>query len=402
MNDTVENIERVKIYYCVDVKNAIRNKVEIEINQDNPCIYYTDKVKNTEHVFKISDVDRIVSFIKENILKSDSMKENYIEQGQSEEQLILWDLDVNTNIKTYNYEGFEKFPTYWDQLWDVLVSVSDAKDKTDFGLQDTNSVENEETWNSSEEGETLCYEKYSDEQFDEMEKHFENIMSEEMLAYYKEDGSGWIAPSEWECLLLGEMELNPSVDNEIYSVEPVKYECHKKDSDVLIYCPHIEIKGNKDATDVANEEIKKFVAGNYYGMSEEEFLSVKNPTLNGDWFSYYTIGYMDDKMICIIYRNAMRGIDGININVETGKIMKLEEMGVTNEMLLEALERTPDHIVSGLYKKASKDSMRKAIEEGWIAEYIQCSFIIGKRLYISTSEGRGMDVYFGYDGILGE
>ena len=33
----------------------------------------------------------------------------------------------------------------------------------------------------------------------------------------KDDTSGWIAPSEWECLLLGEMELNLSVDNEMYS-----------------------------------------------------------------------------------------------------------------------------------------------------------------------------------------
>lgn len=33
----------------------------------------------------------------------------------------------------------------------------------------------------------------------------------------KDDTSGWIALSEWECLLLGEMELNLSVDNEIYS-----------------------------------------------------------------------------------------------------------------------------------------------------------------------------------------
>lgn len=266
----------------------------------------------------------------------------------------------------------------------------------------TTIVDNSEHWNTPEEGETLCYEKYSDEEFDEMEKHFENIMSEDMLAYYKAEGTGWIAPSEWECLLLGELELIPSVDNEIYSIEPVQYECHKKDSDVLIYCPHIEIKGNKDATDIANEEIKKFVAGGYYGMTEEEFLSIKNPTLNGDWFSYYTIGYMDEKMICIIYRNAMRGLDGLNINVETGKMMKLEELGVTSEMLLEALERKPDHVVSGLYKKASKDSMSLAIEEGWVTEYTQSSFIIGNRLYINTSAGRGWDVYFGYDGILGE
>ena len=265
----------------------------------------------------------------------------------------------------------------------------------------TISVINKEEWNSPEESETLCYEKYSDEQFDEMEKHFENIMSEDMLAYYKEDGSGWIAPSEWECLLLGEMELNPSVDNEIYSIKPMQYERHNDDVayHIQIYAPHIEIKGNKEATDVANEEIKKFIAGGYYGMSEEEFLSIKNPTLNGDWFSYYTIGYMDEKMICIIYRNSMRGIYGIIINVENGKIMTLEEIGVTNEMLLEALERKPDHIVSGLYKKASKDAMRVAIENGWVTK---SGFIIGNRLYIRTSEGRGMDVYFGYDGILDE
>ena len=297
-----------------------------------------------------------------------------------------------------------------ETMFSSQLEISSIKDDTSVGTtteqlsteEITTSIANEEKWNSSEEGETLCYEKYSDEQFDEMEKHFENIMSEDMLAYYKEDGSGWIAPSEWECLLLGEMELNPSVDNEIYSIKPMQYERHNDDVayHIQIYAPHIEIKGNKEATDVANEEIKKFIAGSYYGMSEEEFLSIKNPTLNGDWFSYYTIGYMDEKMICIIYRNSMRGIYGIIINVENGKIMTLEEIGVTNEMLLEALERKPDHIVSGLYKKASKDAMKDAIEKGWIAEQNQCSFIIGNRLYIRTSEGRGMDVYFGYDGIL--
>ena len=300
-------------------------------------------------------------------------------------------------------EGNDTSETTFINQLEILSNKDDTSVETiteQLSTEETTiSVVNKEKWNSPEEGETLCYEKYSDEQFDEMEKHFENIMSEEMLEYYKNSRSGWIAPSEWECLLLGEMELNPSVDNEIYSIKPVQYECHKKDSDVQIYCPHIEIKGNKDATDVANEEIKKFVAGNYYGMSEEEFLSIKNPTLCGDWFSYYAIGYMDEKMISVIYRKAMRGIYGIIINVENGKIMTLEEIGVTNEMILEALERKPDHIVSGLYKKASKDTMKNAIENGWVTK---SGFIIGNRLYIRTSEGRGMDVYFGYDGILEE
>ena len=263
----------------------------------------------------------------------------------------------------------------------------------------TTSTANKEEWNSPEEGETLCYEKYSDEEFDEMEKHFENIMSEEMLEYYKNSRSGWIAPSKWECLLLGEMELNPSVDNKMYSIKPMQYERHNDDVayHIQIYAPHIEIKGDKAATDNANEEIKKFIAGGYYGMSEEEVLSIKNPTLNGDWFSYYTIGYMDEKMISILFRNEMRIVQGLNINIETGKVMTLEEMGVTDEMLLEILDRKPDHIVSGLYKRASMDQMKLAIDNGWMK---YSNFIIGNRLYVWTSTGRSWHVYFGYDGIL--
>ena len=187
------------------------------------------------------------------------------------------------------------------------LEISSNKDDTSIEVtteqlpteEITTSTANKETWNSPKEGETLCFDKYSDEQFDEMRKHFENIMSEEMYAYYKQDTTGWVTPSSYECILLGNVELNPSVDNEIYSIKPMQYERHNDDVayHIQIYAPHIEIKGNKEATDVVNEEIKKHIAGGYYGMSEEEFLSIKNPTLNGDWFSYYAIGYMDDKMI---------------------------------------------------------------------------------------------------------
>lgn len=131
-----ENIEKIKINYCVDVKKAIRNRIEIDVEDDNSCIYYKDNVNNIDYVFAINDVDMIVRFVKESILESDSSENDNREQGQLEEQLILWDIDVNTNINTYYFEGFEEFPTYWEQLWAVLVSATDAKDKTDFGLQE--------------------------------------------------------------------------------------------------------------------------------------------------------------------------------------------------------------------------------------------------------------------------
>lgn len=256
-------------------------------------------------------------------------------------------------------------------------------------------------WNPAEEGETLCYEEYSDEQFEKMEEVFKNEMSQQMLSYLNSGKSVWIGPLYWECLLLSDMELNPSVVNEKYSVEHKESEHFDEKVGLYIqaHYPYIEIKENKKATDIANEEIKKFIMGNYYGLTDEEFLEEysHNPTLCGQWFSYYTIGYMDEEVVSIVFRDAQRLLRGITINIKTGKPMTLEELGVTDERLLDELERTPDHVVSAFYMKYSKECIKDMIESGYSTEN---SFIIGDRLYLWSSEWRGMHIFFGYDGIL--
>ncbi|MBQ9699157.1 MAG: hypothetical protein IJV71_00890 [Lachnospiraceae bacterium] len=295
-----------------------------------------------------------------------------------------------------------------------LLNACSYKDKID-STTNTNQQESSETgdgegetttenasaseWNPAEEGETLCYEAYSDEQLEAMKKVFENEMSEEMLSYINTESAGWSISEYWECLLISDMEIDSCVDNERYSVECGVYEHYDNRLHIQINYPHIEIKGNVEATDIANEEIHKLIAGNDYGLTEVEFLEryAANTTMNREWYTYYTIGYMDETMMCIIIRDAMGALKGIYINVETGKSMTLEELGVADEMLLNELERTPDHIVSAFYMKYSKERIEDMIERGYSTEN---SFIIGNRLYIWASSGRTSHIYFGYDNIL--
>ena len=149
-------------------------------------------------------------------------------------------------------------------------------------------------WNPAEEGETLCYEAYSDEQFEEMEKVFENEMSQQMLSYMNSGESVWIGPLYWECILLSNMELNPSVDNEIYSVEhkELEYFDDKRGLDIQAHFPRIEIKGNKEATDVVGWENNKFFIEGRDATQEEVIEYMDN-----DKFSYAIPRYKDVESI---------------------------------------------------------------------------------------------------------
>ena len=134
-NEQAGIIEYISIDYCVDVKNAIHNRVELHINEEETYLLYRDRKNNTEKTFKVNDVDMIVDFFEANLSSNNEIKESLNNGENSEEQLVIWQICVRTNSDRTNFEGFENFPDYWEQLWDVVVSATDANDITEFGLE---------------------------------------------------------------------------------------------------------------------------------------------------------------------------------------------------------------------------------------------------------------------------
>lgn len=133
-NKENEILETIDIYYCIDVKKAIHNEIEVNFREEEPYVLYTDRENKIEKMYKIYNVDRLENFIKDNVIGVDEKENDSAINPILEEQLGLWEVNIYTNRDNYCFYGSEGYPKYWKMLWDVIVEVTEVKDVTEFGL----------------------------------------------------------------------------------------------------------------------------------------------------------------------------------------------------------------------------------------------------------------------------
>lgn len=45
---------------------------------------------------------------------------------------IIWNISVITNFDGYGFSYFDEYPDYYDALWKIIVSASNAEDIQEF------------------------------------------------------------------------------------------------------------------------------------------------------------------------------------------------------------------------------------------------------------------------------
>ena len=135
-NNVIENeeIKKVVIYYYSDTERELGNDVELDLTKEGACIKYSNYYDETEKQYKIYDVDAIKNFILKNIFDHEP-KDNRSINGKSDEK-NLWSIRVTTNLDRYGFSGYDVYPDYWDELWELIVSVSDAEDVSEFRVEE--------------------------------------------------------------------------------------------------------------------------------------------------------------------------------------------------------------------------------------------------------------------------
>ena len=129
-----ENINKIVIYYYSDIERKLGNRVELDLRYEGACVKYSNYYDEIESQFKISNIDKITDFVMKNILVN-KKKDNSVKYG-SDEQLSLWDITVLTENNIYSYCDLDKYPDYWDELWELIVNASDAEDISEFRLEE--------------------------------------------------------------------------------------------------------------------------------------------------------------------------------------------------------------------------------------------------------------------------
>ena len=130
-----ENITKLIINYYSDSDRKLNNKVELDLIDEGACIKYSNYYDETEKQYKIYDVDAIKNFILKNIFDYEPQNNRSV-NDKSDEKKILWSIRVTTNLDRYGFSAFDEYPDYWDELWKIIVSASDAEDISGFRLEE--------------------------------------------------------------------------------------------------------------------------------------------------------------------------------------------------------------------------------------------------------------------------
>ena len=136
-NNAIENeeIKKVVIYYYSDTKRKLGNDVELDLTKEGECVKYSNYYDETEKQYKIHNIDDIKNFILKNIFDYEP-KDNRSINDKSDEKQILWSISVITNLDGYGFSDYDEYPDYWDELWELIVSASDAEDISEFRVEE--------------------------------------------------------------------------------------------------------------------------------------------------------------------------------------------------------------------------------------------------------------------------
>ena len=129
-----EEITYFQIYYnsSIEKLNGNANSIYIDFSKADLYIRYIKNSEEIDEKFAINDVETLKEYI--NSIKAHT--DNYNRDDRSPEmQIVLWSIYFETEENTYSFTGFDDYPDYWDELWQVLLETSEAESLEDFGFE---------------------------------------------------------------------------------------------------------------------------------------------------------------------------------------------------------------------------------------------------------------------------
>ena len=129
-----EEIEYFKLSYHPSVEKNLDDfkKIVIDFSEDEIYIKYYTNFSEVDKQYLVNDVETLKTYI-------NSMKkhpDNYNRDDEREQiQVVLWNVNIETNENKYWFTGFDDYPDYWDKLWQVLLETSEAESLEDFGFE---------------------------------------------------------------------------------------------------------------------------------------------------------------------------------------------------------------------------------------------------------------------------
>lgn len=120
-NDTAfrqgQTIEKLTVTYAVDTTGGDTDQIRIDFIDGTREMKQFRGNEVLEQTEPYENVDELLSFVKDTLLPA---LEEETEGKESSEQMILWNISVQTDEQSYHMKGFNEYPVYWDELLEYL------------------------------------------------------------------------------------------------------------------------------------------------------------------------------------------------------------------------------------------------------------------------------------------
>lgn len=86
----------------------------------------------TKNNYTVTDKSKLMDYLRELVSHTDNQTEKSYKESPPKQ--LIWSFDVDTDTNSYNKTGFDDYPGYWEEIFDVLIETTDAETLKDFGF----------------------------------------------------------------------------------------------------------------------------------------------------------------------------------------------------------------------------------------------------------------------------
>ena len=129
-----EVITSFSFYYDVDESKEKSTYYELNIDfSKEDIVMVVDTVPSgTKNTFTVTDKSELLEYLRELVSHPDNQTEKSYKESPPKQ--LIWSFDVDTDTNSYNKTGFDDYPGYWKEIFEVLIETTEAETIKDFGF----------------------------------------------------------------------------------------------------------------------------------------------------------------------------------------------------------------------------------------------------------------------------
>lgn len=107
-------------------------KLNIDFSKEDVIMEVDTLPSGSQNNYTVTDKSKLMDYLRELVSHPDNQTEKSYKESPPEQQ--VWSFDVETDSNSYRKTGFENYPGYWEEIFNILIETTEAENLNDFGF----------------------------------------------------------------------------------------------------------------------------------------------------------------------------------------------------------------------------------------------------------------------------